>query len=182
MSHNTNLEHTEIEEVKYINPIARSARYLAKLRAASYASDVGESTRGALSNKFVNFTYGITAAYIVSDLYVRHNDYKPNNQLNDQYHKSKYMGYWSLWHLQASLAFPSFTIHSIVGATRKLLSGRNLPHRIKVWSPAVLALATIPFIIHPLDSLADKIMEHTYCKIANFEAPKNNHVHDKKDY
>ncbi|KAL9648243.1 hypothetical protein ABK040_009247 [Willaertia magna] len=193
----------QVEGIKYVNPIARAARYLAKIRAASYASDIA---------------YAATITYIFADLYIRYSDYIPpkphqqlttpttsltiesirnanpdttittvvnnnivnetniNNQLSvvDKYDKAKYMGYWSLWHLQASLFFPSFTIHTIVNQTRKaLVKFPNLPPRIKVWTPMVIALSSIPFLIHPLDTLADKVMEYTYCKLLDYKAPQH---------
>lgn len=80
------------------------------------------------------------------------------------------MGYHALWHFQASLLFPTMTIHQIVNLTKMTLNKTLwLNSTAKRVLPATMALSAIPFLIHPLNNLADFIMEHTYCRIANID-------------
>lgn len=147
------------EALKYSGPVSRAMRVFSGLRMASYASDVGEATRGTLPGFFVNAMYAVTIGYIGTDLYFKYNDNRARKDLKH------YMGYHTLWHTQASLLFPSLTIHTIVGATKKITPRINwMNARYKKWMPAGIALASIPFLIHPLDHLADFTMRHTYCR------------------
>ena len=167
------------ESFKYAGAISRVMRTLASFRLASYASDVGEATRGALPNIFINAMYGITFGYIGLDLYLKYNDNKfkllsqpkseTSNTLINPTPLQKYMGYHTLWHTQASLLFPTVTIHTIVSTTRKAINHMpNISPLGKRLMPAGIALMAIPFLIQPLDCLADKIMANTYCKYFDF--------------
>lgn len=164
------------EILKYAGPMSRVMRALSGFRMASYASDVGEATRGTFPNIFVNAMYAVTLSYIGADLYYK---YKDNQHLiddNDLTRLNKYMGYHTLWHAQASLLFPTVTIHSIVGLTRKCT--RNLlwiNPVVKRCLPVAFSLAVIPFIINPLDTLADTIMGCTYCRWTKHQPEKRNH-------
>jgi len=82
------------------------------------------------------------------------------------------MTYHTLWHAQASLVFPTATIHTIVGTSRKICNNMKfLNPRVRQLMPAGIALASIPFLIHPLDHLADITMHNTYCRLMDWHPP-----------
>jgi len=183
MSNNKEKEKEISESFKYAGPISRLMRIFAEFRMASYASDIGEATRGTFPNLFVNTMYGVTLSYIGVDLYIRYNDFK-NGYINDLKINTEsvlkpiqqYMGYHSIWHAQASLIFPTITIHTIVGATRKIVT--KLPWMNPTCAklmPAGTALAAIPLLIKPLDAFADILMKHTYCRFIGFKPEKRSH-------
>nr|WBF70407.1 hypothetical protein [Megavirus caiporensis] len=181
-----NSSHNIPEEIKYVGPFTRALRVISGIRQLSYASDLGEATRGTFPNAFIKAMYGVTITYIGADLYFR---YLANKHMAQTAESSgakcqvlgitplqRYMGYHTLWHLQASLLFPTITIHSVVSLTRKLTNKYNWPKSgIKRFMPALISLAIIPAIIHPLDDLADKIMLHTYCAHTGFQPEPRNH-------
>ncbi|AGF84940.1 18 kDa protein [Moumouvirus goulette] len=181
---NTNPCDNVSETIKYAAPFTRVLRSLAGFRMASYASDVGEATRGTFPNVFVNLMYGVTVSYIGTDLYFRYRDNQHLNQTNQNNNCTgpsmtplhRYMGYHTLWHLQASLLFPTMTIHTIVNMTKRATDKMNfIKPNIRRFVPAAVSLAVIPFIIHPLDKLADNIMKYTYCAHTGFEPEENKH-------
>ncbi|BCS83529.1 mitochondrial 18 KDa protein [Cotonvirus japonicus] len=168
------------ESFKYAGPISRGFRMLSGSRPLSYASEVGEAARGTFHINFVKTMYGMTFLYIGSDLYFKYKDFNSSsNDLNSTNFMTpiqKYMGYHTLWHAQASLLFPSMTIHTFVNLTRKTIPKISwINPKVGKFLPAALSLAIIPAIIKPLDMLADGIMKHSYCKIVDFDAPESHH-------
>ncbi|ANB50946.1 hypothetical protein [Powai lake megavirus] len=190
-----NSSHNIPEEIKYVGPFTRALRVISGIRSLSYASDFAEATRGTLCEKkygifpnaFIKTMYGVTMTYIGADLYFRYLANKHMAQTDESSSDARcqvlgitplqrYMGYHTLWHLQASLLFPTITIHSVVSLTRKLTNKYNWPKSgIRRFMPALFSLAIIPAIIHPLDDLADKIMFHTYCAHTGFQPEPRNH-------
>ncbi|XWV26898.1 mitochondrial 18 KDa protein [Tupanvirus soda lake] len=169
------------EGFKYAASLSRAFRAFSGFRMASYASDVGEATRGTLPGIFVNTMYAVTISYIGSDLYFKWRDNKqlrtlPKEENNALTPFQKYMGYHTLWHTQASLLFPTMTIHTIVNLVRessKKLSWIN--PKVNRFLPAGIALASIPFLIEPLDKLADITMKYTYCQYLDFKPEERKH-------
>ncbi len=186
-SDNSSSHYNLPEEAKYVGPFTRALRVVSGIRPLSYASDVGEATRGTFPNAFIKAMYGVTITYISADLYFRYLANKHMAQTTESSSDARcqvlgitplqrYMGYHTLWHLQASLLFPTVTIHSVVSLTRKLTNKYNWPKSgIRRFMPALFSLAIIPAIIHPLDDLADKIMFHTYCAHTGFQPEPRKH-------
>ncbi|XWV25559.1 hypothetical protein QJ856_gp0195 [Tupanvirus deep ocean] len=169
------------ESFKYAASLSRALRALSGFRMASYASDVGEATRGTFPNIFVNAMYAVTVSYIGSDLYFKWRDNKhlrvlPKDENNTLTPFQKYMGYHTLWHAQASLLFPTMTIHTIVNLVRNSSKKMTwINPRITKFLPAGVALASIPLLIEPLDKLADTTMKYTYCQYFDFEPEERKH-------
>ncbi|AKI80480.1 putative mitochondrial protein [Acanthamoeba polyphaga mimivirus] len=174
------------ESLKYAGPMSRLARAFSGFRMASYASDVGEATRGTFPNQFVHSMYAVTVSYIFVDLYFRYKDNKhlSNNKCDSKMTElQKYMGYHTLWHAQASLLFPTVTIHSVVSLTKKLTANINwLNPKVKKFAPVGLSLALIPVIIKPLDELADKIMDCSYCKLTCYQPHDKHHNENHNEH
>jgi len=171
---------TTLRFASYAPDVLQVFKKLPNMRGLSYASDVGEGFRGVAPNYFVKGMYGLTGAYICGDLYFKYHENRHLKNLpKEEYGLTpiqKFMGYHTLWHAQASLVFPSVTIHTIVNLVK------NNSHKLKMIKnpkilavlPAMVAIGSIPAMIKPLDYLADKIMEYTYCKVFKF---KPTHIH-----
>lgn len=129
--------------------------FTAKAKAAAYASEVGESFRPIVPRSLVNTLYAISIGYVVIDIAGR------TYCVKDQgFEKVAYFVLdTSLWHSLASLILPAVTIHSIVKysakATKKITTNKSAC----AWIPALLALGSVPFIIHPLDHLTDFVLD-----------------------
>jgi len=137
----------------------KSNMIMAKLRPMAYASEFGESFRPFVNKKMVNTMYGLSFAYVFAD--VGFTCY----HIRDR--PTEVIGYTaldqSLWHGMASLAMPAITIHQIVHASQKYAVPKlsQMMPKYGRFAPIAFGLGSIPFIIHPLDHLADFIMDNT---------------------
>jgi mitochondrial fission process protein 1 len=59
---------------------------------------------------------------------------------------------------------PGFTINRICWSVQKGLKLAKVKHPLAKWVPTVFGLASIPFIIHPIDKGVDVLMDNTYRK------------------
>lgn len=126
-----------------------------KIKAAAYASEVGEAFRPVVHGKVVKTLYGLSIGYVIVDIAGR--TYCVHDQGYDK------MGFFmfdtTLWHLMASLVFPAVTIHTLVKYATKLTKKVTVNKKANAWIPAILALSSVPFIIHPIDVVTDVIMD-----------------------
>ena len=68
------------------------------------------------------------------------------------------------WQMLASVMIPGFTINRICWAVGKGIKASKLKHKFFKWVPTIIGLSSIPFIIHPIDTAVDKLMDETYRK------------------
>lgn len=71
-----------------------------------------------------------------------------------------------IWQLLASVGIPGFTINRICWASKKALKITNFAKGTPIakFVPTIIGLASIPFIIHPIDRGVDLLMDETYRK------------------
>lgn len=71
-----------------------------------------------------------------------------------------------IWQMLASVAIPGFTINRICWASKKVLKMSSLAKGSPLvkFTPTLIGLASIPFIIHPIDRGVDLLMDETYRK------------------
>lgn len=67
-----------------------------------------------------------------------------------------------LWQSFASVIIPGFTINRICTAVQ-YVQRRNVALKNR-WIPTIVGLASIPFIIHPIDAAVEEAMNMTYRK------------------
>lgn len=159
-----------------------------KSRPLAYASEVGESFRPIVPRWIVNSAYGISIGYVIVDTMIH--TYNVNqilkNRNNSQSQKHLAINFIdkAIWHTFASMILPAVTIHSIVkysGICLKheldhmsffkitnpfndeAIKAKNIAQIAKYsrWGSVFIGLASIPFIIHPLDHLTDYVMDKT---------------------
>jgi len=140
------------------------------LRYAGYANEVGEAFAPLVPAVVVPASYGVAITYVIADTV-------------DKFRKSigggKYKkgtittcaiveGFDALiWQLAASVALPGYTIHQVVAISVTLLSAAGLTEMGGPIDalPTVIGLATIPFIVKPLDELAEVGMDISFRKL-----------------
>jgi len=140
------------------------------LRYAGYANEVGEAFAPLVPAVVVPASYGVAITYVIADTV-------------DKFRKSigggKYKegtittcaiveGFDALiWQLAASVALPGYTIHQVVAISVTLLSAAGLTETGGPIDalPTVIGLGTIPFIVKPLDELAEVGMDITFRKL-----------------
>lgn len=141
------------------------------LRYAGYANEVGEAFRPLVPPWVVPASYAVAIAYVSADTIdkskkvLQGSKYASSAQLRcaliegiDAF----------LWQITASVALPGFTIHQLVGVAVALIAASDLePSPYLDALPTALGLLTIPFIVSPLDELAEQIMDFTLRKLWN---------------
>lgn len=148
--------------------------FTAKAKAAAYASEVGESFRPIVSRNLVNTLYAVSIGYVVVDIVGR--TYCVKNQGAEKV--AYFVLDTSLWHSLASLILPAVTIHSIVKYSAKLTKKVTSNKKVCAWVPAILALGSVPFIIHPLDHVTDFVLDKAVRPFyIDKIAKEKNHLH-----
>lgn len=149
----------EYRSTSYTSRLAIILRKLpaltAKAKAAAYASEVGESFRPVVPRSLVNFLYVVSIGYVVFDIAGRTYCVKEQGKEAMRY----FCFDTTLFHLMASLIFPAVVIHKIVKLSTKGMKFA-MPNYLKLhaWIPAVIALSSVPFIIEPIDHVAEFIL------------------------
>jgi len=140
------------------------------LRYAGYANEVGEAFAPLVPAVVVPVSYGVAITYVIADTV-------------DKFRKSIGGGKYNagaattcaivegldalIWQLAASVALPGYTIHQVVAISVALLTAAGLTDTGGPIDalPTAIGLGTIPFIVKPLDELAEVGMDVTFRKI-----------------
>jgi len=140
-------------------------------RPLAYASEFGESMRPIAPKWFVNGMYGLSIGYVVADTAIK------TYEIRDQGSQKMLIkaGDLSLWHTFASMILPAVSIHTIVKTSGHGLNNLSkMGYKFPRWGkflPTAFGLASIPFIIHPLDHLTDYVMNQTIRKFYTIPQP-----------
>ena len=127
-----------------------------KAKAAAYTSEVGESFRPVIHARLVKFLYGISIGYVIVDVAGR--SYCVSDQGRS---KTSYFIFDTLlWHSLASLILPAVVIHSLVKYSGKGIKKITSNKKAVAWIPAIIALGSVPFIIHPIDVVTDLALDN----------------------
>jgi len=138
------------------------------LRYAGYANEVGEAFAPLTPGWCVPFSYAIAITYVFADTVDKTRKVLDGDKYNgDSVNTCALIeGLDALvWQLAASVALPGYTIHQLVAIVVVLLNASGVDQSGLVSAvPTAVGLATIPFIVKPLDELAEVIMDVTFRK------------------
>ena len=74
-----------------------------------------------------------------------------------------------IWQLFASVLIPGYTINFVAKQSTRLMTldimQKSLKPVVCRYAPTAIGLAAIPFIIHPIDTAVDYVMDRTIRKI-----------------
>lgn len=71
-----------------------------------------------------------------------------------------------VWQMLASVIIPGFTINRVCALSNLLLKkSEKLPKNTRRWVVTGIGLATIPFIIKPIDDLVDYVLDESIRKL-----------------
>ena len=131
--------------------LAARHEFVGPVRLLGYANEVGEAFRPLVPRWCVGASYGIAGAYVTADAAWRSTVPPPGRsplvEAADTF----------VWQGLASVAIPGAVINRIVWAV-----GHVSPAHIARWSPTAAGLASIPFIIKPIDHGVDLLMETVF--------------------
>mmetsp|Transcript_22041 Transcript_22041/g.39083 ORF Transcript_22041/g.39083 Transcript_22041/m.39083 type:complete len:169 (+) Transcript_22041:31-537(+) len=138
------------------------------VRYFGYANELGEAFRPLVPAALVWGSYGVSSIYVLADTYdkvgktqQKFSSYPPRRQQAEMFQAGVDT---CLWQAFASVIIPGFTIHSIVGWTKKAVTSVKAPKAAVVAVPTAVGLGAIPLIIHPIDSFVDWAMDNTLRK------------------
>ena len=135
------------------------------LRYLGYANEVGEAF-GPLYPKYVRPSYGLAFLYVGCDTADKTWKSVQNGDRTIQtFEKS---GDALIWQTLASVLIPGKIIHLVTSSAThasKMDFATRIPTPLRLYGPTVIGLATIPFIIHPIDHAVDYLMDNTLRKL-----------------
>ncbi|XP_047519862.1 mitochondrial fission process protein 1 isoform X1 [Pieris napi] len=127
-----------------------------------YANEVGESFRSLVPVKVVRASYAVAFAYAFADTgdkgwKMYQNDGRPKKVLIET-------GDALIWQTLASVVIPGFTINRICAYTNTYLQKnvKRLPPTPRSLVTVAVGLASIPFIVRPIDNGVTLLMNLTY--------------------
>lgn len=145
------------------------------LRYMGYANEVGEAFAPLVPLVwFVPSTYAVAISYVLADTidkgYKAYTGGKYGKSLSACAAIETFDA--GIWQLTASVALPGFTIHQIVALTVLLeesflgidfdaAASSDFVDTALHSLPTAIGLLTIPFVVKPLDELAEKLMDWT---------------------
>jgi len=124
------------------------------LRYAGYANEVGESFKPLIPRAAYLGSYGVASTYVLAD--AADKTLAPGG--------SKVAGLdVLLWQALASVIIPGFVVNRWVSLLGRGVArwGPTAGSVVAKWTPTVGGMAIIPFIIHPIDSAVDVLMDRT---------------------
>ncbi|KAF6029648.1 MTFP1 [Bugula neritina] len=136
------------------------------VRYLGYANEVGEAFRSFVHVGLVRLSYAVSTCYVIAD--AAHKGQIANKKFSTHPEKTSIIAQsvadTLLWQGLASVIIPGFTINRICWMSTRLLSKRMSLNSSKGISTAI-GLAAIPFIIRPIDTSVDMLMETTFRQI-----------------
>jgi fission process protein 1 len=133
------------------------------IRYLGYANEVGEAFRPQFP-QFVRPSYGIAFAYCGADAVDKAVKAARRGERTGEVVRIGTDAI--LWQTLASVLIPGKVINLVTAAGVKLMQSdvktiKSLPLKVRTWSPTAIGLATIPFIIHPIDHAVDMLFDNT---------------------
>ncbi|XP_002022982.2 mitochondrial fission process protein 1 [Drosophila persimilis] len=130
------------------------------IRYMGYSNEIGEAFRPLVPKSIVAASYGMAIGYVCTDTFDKSLRLQRTGASNRDL--AILAGDVFSWQMMASVIIPGLVINRITWASRMMLS--KAPVGILKTVPTLIGLASIPLIIHPIDSLVDRIMDETYRK------------------
>ena len=140
------------------------------LRYAGYANEVGEAFAPLTPGWCVPFSYAVAITYVIADTVD-----KTKKVLDGTKYSGENLNTCAaiegvdalIWQLAASVALPGYTIHQLVAIVVALLDASGVDQTGVISAlPTACGLAMIPFIVKPLDELAEVAMDVTFRKVS----------------
>jgi len=128
------------------------------VRYVGYANEVGEALRPVYP-KVVRPSYGMAFGYVVADTLDKVGKKRADQAPMEDVVRSGVD--CLLWQTLASVLIPGKVINVVTAGSAKALAKSSAAPLLKKWGPTVVGLATIPLIIHPIDTAVDCLFDNT---------------------
>ncbi len=137
---------------------AKAVRTIGSNRPLAFSSE-GAVAGNALMPRWMYYgAWGLSGMAISADITARTWDAAENK-------KWETAGYWTAFHVPASLVVPAWIIHQVVHAAEYSMENhsyaKRIPMRVRPYVPVGAALLSIVPVVPTVDHLAELIMEPT---------------------
>ena len=133
-------------------------RTLGANRPLAFASEGGVAAQALIPKPVYYGAWALSGAAVLGDIGTRTMDAPAGKEYQT-------FGYWTAFHVPASLVIPAAIIHRVVDGMEYSMANhtyaKNLPPRVKVLAPVFAALAAIVPVVPVVDHAAEAIMEPT---------------------
>ncbi|KAJ8670294.1 hypothetical protein QAD02_001553 [Eretmocerus hayati] len=143
------------------------------VRYLGYANEVGEAFRSIVSKSIVHSSYVVACGYVLAD--TAHKGvqvYQADSSVNKSKNLALSTADTLLWQGFASVIIPGFTINRLCASIRYLQEKSFKSSFRSPWVATIIGLASIPFIIHPIDNLVEYSMNTTYRQWTGYHPSK----------
>lgn len=138
--------------------IVTYSRFVTKLKFLAYSNEVGETLRHTFPY-LVGPCYALSFGYIFADTYHHMHPFVDKNGWSHPVTHAE-LAKRSLWHLTASLLFPTGVVGGLIHGTKKAMIHARANVRLIRWTLPAVGVGVIPFIIKPIDDFCEEqIME-----------------------
>lgn len=134
-----------------------------KLRYTAYSNEIGEAFRPLVPVKWVHASYLAAGAYVAVDTITK------TRQAHKIATREQMTDHWSfvrratldclIWQSLASVILPGATIHLIVRMAKGAVYRRFTSSTARMVLPTVIGLASIPWVVHPIDWSVEHFMQ-----------------------
>ena len=133
------------------------------LRYLGYANELAECFRYILPWS-IKVGYTLAFSYVFADTLDKAK--KQYEMAGNKFSRRLFVqtGDVFIWQILASVCLPGYVIHQLVKVSKMILP---MTGAIGHFGPTVIGLASIPFIVHPIDNFVDFVMDNTYRKYLN---------------
>jgi fission process protein 1 len=153
------------EEVVQVPAVATQKDFFRDtwFRYVGYSNEVGEAF-GPRFPKFVRPSYAMAYGYVLADTMSKTMDAMMRRESNVEV--VRIFTDTLLWQTLASVLIPGKVINIVTAQAVKVFQSdakiiKSLPLPARTWGPTAVGLATIPFIVHPIDSAVDALFDAT---------------------
>ncbi|XP_068971767.1 mitochondrial fission process protein 1 [Bombus flavifrons] len=133
------------------------------IRYLGYANEIGEAFRSIVPNSIVWLSYAVASGYVLADTI--NNGFKAyQDNVTPKTAKNTLLSMTDtlLWQSFASVVVPGLTINRVCAAVQFVQKRSNNVFLKSKWIPTIIGLASIPFIIRPIDNIVEETMNVTY--------------------
>jgi len=141
----------------YTNALAY-ARFIRNFKFLAYSNEVGETLRHSFPY-LVGPCYALSFGYIFADTYHHMHPYVDVYGWSHPVSHAE-LAKRSLWHLTASLVFPTLSIGGLVKSTKWAMVKARATTKMIRWTLPLVGVATIPLIIKPIDDFCEDQIMH----------------------
>ncbi|ALC48699.1 CG7772 [Drosophila busckii] len=131
------------------------------IRYMGYSNEVGEAFRPLIPKSIVAASYGMAIGYVCTDTF----DKSLRKEMSGASNREVALVASDVftWQMLASVIIPGAVINRITAASRALL--QKSPPSVLKTLPTLIGLASIPLIVHPIDTLVDRLMDVSFRKL-----------------